>query len=151
MVSYICKSTQPPMVVRKKEASLEYVHVGYTFLHVLPQLVRMLSRWLLTKFPHRSSVGSSLRVRCWLGRSHCTQILPLFRPNGPTEKRKEKNPAQIFFPSPEFAYVIQFFSLSLFHLRYVLSQSICIFHRYISVRSCEQVNKLFPVAFARIT
>ncbi len=27
----------------------------------------MLSRCLLTKFLHRSSVGSSSRVRCWFG------------------------------------------------------------------------------------
>ena len=35
----------------------------------------MPSRWLLTKFLHRSSVGSLLRVRCWLG-IHTTAISP---------------------------------------------------------------------------
>ncbi len=42
----------------------------YTFIHAFALLVPicMLSRCLLTSFLHRSSVGSLLRVRCWLGR-----------------------------------------------------------------------------------
>ncbi len=46
------------------EAQLEYVHIAYTVLHVCAPTC-MLSRGLLTKFLHRSSVGSLLRVRCW--------------------------------------------------------------------------------------
>ncbi len=48
-------TTQPPTVVCKMEAQLEYIHTAHTFLR------------LLTKFLHRSSGGSLLRVRCWLG------------------------------------------------------------------------------------
>ena len=58
--------TQPPMVVLKTEAQSEYVHVAHTFFARLAPIC-MLSRCLLTKFLHRSSVGSLLRVRCWLG------------------------------------------------------------------------------------
>ncbi len=47
------------------------LHIACTFLHFWPRLA-MLSRCLLTEFLHRSSVGSSLRLRCWLGR-HCGQ------------------------------------------------------------------------------
>ncbi len=54
------------MVVRKMEARLEKVHNAYAFLHVWHRFF-MLSRCLSTKFMHRSSGGSLLRVRCWLG------------------------------------------------------------------------------------
>ncbi len=37
----------------------------HVFAHLAP--ICMLSRCLLTKFLHRSSVGSLLRVHCWLG------------------------------------------------------------------------------------
>ncbi len=44
-------------------------------LHVLARLTPIctLSWGLLTKFLHRSSVGSLLRVRCWLGREDSDQ------------------------------------------------------------------------------
>ena len=42
-----------------------YTHCTYVFAHLVP--ICMLSRCLLTKFLRRSSVGSSLRARCWLG------------------------------------------------------------------------------------
>ncbi len=54
------------MVVRNLEAQSEYVHIAYTFWHVLAPIC-MPSRCLVTKFLHRSSGGSLLRVRCWLG------------------------------------------------------------------------------------
>ncbi len=55
----------------KIEAPLERVHFGHTFLHVWHRF-RMLSRCLATKFLLRSSVGSLLRVCCWLGSIACT-------------------------------------------------------------------------------
>ena len=42
------------------------MHNAYTFLHVEHQFVRLASAYQ-QKFPHRSSVESLLRVRCWLG------------------------------------------------------------------------------------
>ncbi len=51
------------MVVCKMEVQLEYwVHI---FARLAP--ICTLSQCLLTKFLHRSSVRSLLRVRCWLG------------------------------------------------------------------------------------
>ncbi len=44
-----------------------HTHCMHVFLSRLAA-IWMLSRCLLTKSLHRSSVGSSLRVRCWLGR-----------------------------------------------------------------------------------
>ncbi len=66
------------------------------FIHVFARLVPicMLSRCLLTKFLHRSSVGSLLRVRCWLGKFtvlHCTMDVAV--------ERKNKNPLQKHFLS----------------------------------------------------
>ncbi len=60
--------TQPPTAACKIEAQLEYVHVAHTFFARLAPICT-LSRCLLTKFLHRSSVGSLIRVRCWLGSS----------------------------------------------------------------------------------
>ncbi len=48
------------------EAQPECAHVAYTFLHVWAPIC-MLSRCSVTKFLHRSSVGSLLRVRFLLG------------------------------------------------------------------------------------
>ena len=58
--------TQPPTVACKIEAQSEHVT---RCVHVFARFAStcMLSLCLLTKFLHRSSVGSSLRVRCWLG------------------------------------------------------------------------------------
>ncbi len=50
----------------KMEAQSEHVHVAFTFLHVWAPICK-LSRRLFAKFPHRSSLGSLLRVHCWLG------------------------------------------------------------------------------------
>ena len=58
--------TQPPAAVRKMEAQLEYVHVACTFF-ARSAPIRILGRCLLVNFLRRSSVGSLLRVRCWLG------------------------------------------------------------------------------------
>ncbi len=59
--------TQPPTLVCKMEAQLEYTHLSYIrFLHVWRRII-MLSRRLLAKFPHWSSARSLLRVHCWLG------------------------------------------------------------------------------------
>ena len=66
-VSFSLLSTQPPTVACKMEAQLEYVHIAFTFLHVWRRF-GMLSQRLLTKFLHWSSVGSLLRVHCWLGK-----------------------------------------------------------------------------------
>ena len=59
-------ATQPPTVACKTEAQSEHVDVACTLLHVWHQFC-MLSRCLVTKFLRRSSVGSLLSVRCWLG------------------------------------------------------------------------------------
>ena len=66
MYFFFSAQSQPPTVACKMEALSECAHVAYTYLHVLA-LICMLSRCLLTKFLHRSSVGSLLRVCCWLG------------------------------------------------------------------------------------
>ncbi len=58
--------TQPPMVVCRMEAQLKYMHIAYMFFARLASTCK-LSRCLLTKFLLRSSVGSLLRARCWLG------------------------------------------------------------------------------------
>ncbi len=50
------------------KAQPKHAHIAHTFLHVSTP-IHILSRCLLTKFLHRSSVGSLLRVRCWLGTS----------------------------------------------------------------------------------
>ncbi len=67
----------------KMEARLEYIR--YTFFTRLAPIC-LLSRCLLTNFLHWISVGSLLRVRCWLGmyfssaQSHThTPISPLSR------------------------------------------------------------------------
>ncbi len=59
----VIATTQPPTVACKMESQLEHVHV---FARLAPTWV--LSRCLVTKFLLRSSVGSLLRVSCWLGR-----------------------------------------------------------------------------------
>ncbi len=64
--------TQPPMVVYKNGSSVGiYLPLPSTrcicVFCVWLRLVRMLSRCLSTKFLQRSSGGSLLRVRCWLG------------------------------------------------------------------------------------
>ncbi len=73
--------TQPPTAVCKIEAQSEYIHIAYTFFARLVPIC-MLSRCLLTKYLHRSSVGSLLRVRCWLGRRKIWKVhkkgAPLF-------------------------------------------------------------------------
>ncbi len=69
-------TTQPPTVVCKMGAQLGYVHCVHIFAHNWCRSVRMLSRWLLTKFLHRSSVGTLIRVRCWLGKKF---NLPIFQ------------------------------------------------------------------------
>ncbi len=50
----------------KSMAQSERVHVACMFLRVSAP-TRVLSRCLVTRFLHRSSVGSLSRVRCWLG------------------------------------------------------------------------------------
>ena len=50
----------------KMEAQSEYVHTAHTFFARLAPIC-VLSRCLLTKILHRSSLGSLLGVRCWLG------------------------------------------------------------------------------------
>ncbi len=67
LTSPIYPCTQPPMVVYKMKTQLEYAHVACTFFALLAPTC-MLSRCLLTKFLRRSSVGSLLSVRCWLGK-----------------------------------------------------------------------------------
>ena len=67
--SSICKksSAQPPMVICKMEAQLEYLRIAYqVFTGLAPTC--MLSRCFVAKFLHRSSGGSLLRVCCWLGK-----------------------------------------------------------------------------------
>ena len=70
-VGKVSRPTQPARAVCKMEAQLQYV--PYTLLTRLAPIC-MLSRCLLATFLHRSSVGSLLRVHCWLGnctKSHC--------------------------------------------------------------------------------
>ena len=54
------------MVVQLQYIQYIYTHIAYTFFASLVPIC-MLSRCLLAKFLHRSSVGSLSRVRCWLG------------------------------------------------------------------------------------
>ncbi len=61
--------TQPPTVACKMEAQLESAHNAYNIFFARLAPICMLRRCLLTKFLVRSSVGSLLRVRCWLGSS----------------------------------------------------------------------------------
>ena len=57
---------QPPTVVCKNGNSVGIcTRCTHFFARLAP--IRMLSRRLLTKFLHRSSGGSFLRVLCWLG------------------------------------------------------------------------------------
>ncbi len=60
------RATQPPTVACKMEAQLEYVHNAYTLLHVWHRFVCSVGAYW-QKFLRRSSLGSLLRVRCWLG------------------------------------------------------------------------------------
>ena len=62
----ILEPTQPPTAACKMEAQSECVRGACTFLHVWAPTC-MLSRCLLAKLLHRSSVGSLFRVCCWLG------------------------------------------------------------------------------------
>ncbi len=52
---------QPPTVACKMEAQSEYVHIAYTLCARMAPIC-MLRRCLSTKFLHRSSVGTLLRV-----------------------------------------------------------------------------------------
>ncbi len=70
--------SQPATVACKMEPQLEYVHAACMFLHVSCRFC-MLSRWLFTKFLHRSSGESLSSVRCWLGCSILGEMLLLFR------------------------------------------------------------------------
>ena len=58
-------TTQPPAVVCKMKSQLKYIHNG---LHIFARLVSvcMLGRCLVTRFLHRSSVRSLLRVVGWV-------------------------------------------------------------------------------------
>ncbi len=69
-------TAQPPTVVCKMEAQLEHTHTHC--IHVFARLapIFMLSRCLLTKFLHRNSVGSLLRLRCWLVGCAIPTVLP---------------------------------------------------------------------------
>ena len=62
------KLTQPPTVAWKVEAQSEYVHVACTFFCTFGAdfVCSVGACW--QKLLHRSSGGSLLRVRCWLGR-----------------------------------------------------------------------------------
>ena len=51
-------NTQPPKVMCKIEAQLDYVPTHCTHVFARLALTCMLSRCFLTKFQHRSSVGS---------------------------------------------------------------------------------------------
>ncbi len=58
--------TQPPKMVCKVEAQLEYTYTRCMRVFARLAPICVLSRCLVTKFLHRSSLGSLLRVRCWL-------------------------------------------------------------------------------------
>ncbi len=61
------RKTQPPTVVCKMEVQLKYItRCTHVFARLGP--ICTLSRCLLTKFSHRSSVRSLSRLRCWSGR-----------------------------------------------------------------------------------
>ena len=68
------------------EAQSERVRIAYTvFARSAPFC--MLSRCSLTKFLHRSSGGSLLRVRCWLGTRHFSYFFYLERSLLAVEKK----------------------------------------------------------------
>ena len=78
---YLCHSCtievlhiQPPMVVCKMEAQSEYIYTCCTHVFARLALICTLSQWLSTKFLHRSSGGSLLRVRCWLGKCYPSPV-----------------------------------------------------------------------------
>ncbi len=86
--------SQPPTVVCK----MEEAQLGTRCTHVSARLalICVLSRCLLTKFLHRSSVGSLLRVRCWLGcRSYCHTVQA-------TQKKEDS-----FFSSKSFNWLVR--------------------------------------------
>ena len=68
LLLFVSLSTQPPIVVCKKQAQSEHVqYTSHARFFASLALICMLSRGLVTKFLHRTSVGSLLRVYCWLG------------------------------------------------------------------------------------
>ncbi len=70
--SSFCSSDYPTTNGGMQNGSSVGIHVQITctIFARFVQSTCMLSRCLLTKFLHRSSVGSVLRVRCWLGTHH---------------------------------------------------------------------------------
>ncbi len=60
-------STQPPTVACEMEVQLEQIHIACTFLNVFWRRFACSVGALATKFLHRSSVRTLLRVRCRLG------------------------------------------------------------------------------------
>ena len=61
------RRAQPATVACKTEAQSEYVHVAYTIFCVFDADFACSVGAYQQKFLHRSSAGSLLRVRCWLG------------------------------------------------------------------------------------
>ena len=98
--------TQPPTVACKMEAKLKYIHIAYTcFARFAPFC--LLSRCLLTKFLHRSSVRTLLSVRCWLGERKKRKETKA----GSNNRRKEKeNPGKI-----ALILSLSLFSFSYYH------------------------------------
>ncbi len=103
---------QPPTVLCKMEAQLEYIYIhnACMFLRGFVRIC-MPSRQLLTKKNlHRSSVGSLLRVRCWLGgereRQRERERFPVCRRNFDRKGRFRPRNSRVFFfnppPSPTF-------------------------------------------------
>ena len=77
--------TQPPTVVCRMGTQSEYAtHCTHLFARLAP--ICMLGRCLVRKFLHRSSVGSLLRVPCWLG-TNCDWLRWYL--NGQGEQRDE--------------------------------------------------------------
>ncbi len=91
-----CNRTQPATVACETEAPSEYVRVVYTLLLVWVPIC-VLCRCLVAKFLRRSSVGSLLTMRCWLGWFYFTSILVGLKKGIRKLTMQEEEEEEIFF------------------------------------------------------
>ncbi len=96
------RSTQPQY---KMEAQSEYVHIAYTFRHVLAPTC-VLNWHSLAIFLYRSSVESLLRVCCWLGMRSYILVHP--HPDALSAREgseEEPLPCMLSVPSPPLFFI----------------------------------------------
>ena len=125
VVLYTYLYPQPTMVVCKTEVQSENVlHIAYSFLRICHRLVCSVGACQQNFCIGAQSVGSLLRVRCWLGRSSTVRITlrPIFLPTAtatyykyfhillllfffthlPTQKKRVFHVSADFFSSSSF-------------------------------------------------